>query len=113
MTALLNIGLLVDRPPVKYEIAATAVFKAMRKVRIGHVNGIVHQPGSEPTMVCEVEATDAQVYQLAVMLDQDCIAVWDRTHREGRLVGPRAAEWGEFDPSLFLLPSGRPLSETL
>ena len=113
MTLLLNIGLLVDRPLVKYEIAATTVFKAMRMLGIGHVNGIVHQSGDEPTMVSECEASDAQVYQLAVMLDQDCIAVWDRTHREGRLVGPQAEKWLPFDAGKFLLPSGRPLSETL
>lgn len=46
---------------------------------------------------------DEEVYRIAERLGQDCIAVRDR--RGGRLIGPRAAAWGPFDPSRFLAPS--------
>lgn len=76
----------------------------------------------EDTLVVEVQGIGTKrrggidivqsVYKLAERLGQDCIAFrgvvsFDgdedgpfRTHEE--LVGPKAEEWGEFDPTLFI-----------
>jgi hypothetical protein len=40
------------------------------------------------------------------ILGQDCIAVWWPGQRDngGILWGPRAAKWGDFDPTKFIFP---------
>src|SRR5690606_29512462 len=93
------------------EIASYAAFRAMRERGILWGRSERYDSDTEPTLVVECDATDAQVHNLSVMLEQDCIAVWDRMHREGRLVGPRKEKWGEFNPEFFLLPNGSRLSE--
>ena len=41
------------------------------------------------------------VYEIANALEQDCIAVYIPRSGVGRLVGPRAGKWGEFDLDFF------------
>ncbi len=41
------------------------------------------------------------VYQLAIELRQDCIAVYNPRSGVGKLVGPNAGSWGEFDLTYF------------
>lgn len=41
------------------------------------------------------------IFNLAQLLDQDCIAVFFTSVQEGLLIGPRANEWGAFDPQYF------------
>ena len=66
----------------------------------------------ESTLVVSLHALDSiRPHDIAVEFAQDCIAVYDLLHREGRLVGPKAAEWGAFDPSKFVLLNGVLLSE--
>lgn len=38
---------------------------------------------------------------LAEQYAQDCIAVWMEDKNRGMLIGPKAAEWGEFNPDFF------------
>lgn len=104
---ILNIGLMAG----DVEILATSAFKAMRGAGILWETARQFESDSEPTLVVECDATDHQVHLLATWLEQDCIAVWDRMHREGRLVGPNAKVWGEFDPAKFILPNGSMLSQ--
>lgn len=47
------------------------------------------------------------VYRAAERLGQDCIAVWDPEALQGALVGPRADQWGDFNPAYFIDFSGR------
>lgn len=108
MNLILNIGLMA---PDGTEIAATAALRAMRAASIVWATARQHQSSTENTLVVECDTTDDRVDLVACWLEQDCIAVWDRMHREGRMIGPRAAKWGEFDPSQFLLPNGSRLSE--
>ena len=73
-----------------------------------------HESATEPTMVVHVEdlvldgAVAARLYDLAMILGQEAIAARDGTH--GRLIGPDAAKWGEFDPSQFIMPDGTKLA---
>lgn len=72
---------------------------------------------TEPTLVvtadwglatyCKVDVSlsDA-VHKVSELCGQDCIAVWLPERREGRLIGPRAAAWGEFNPEFFITPDG-------
>ena len=67
------------------------------------VTRVARLPDREPTLavrVTGVPISDADVHHVASLLSQDYIAVWDAAG--GRLIGPRAAAWGAFDPSLFV-----------
>jgi hypothetical protein len=104
---ILNIGLHTPQA----ELTLPAVFKAMRAAGILWERHEHRESDTEPTLVVEVYASDHQIDLIATWLEQDCIAVWDMLHWEGRLVGPGRAKWGEFDPSQFILLNGSRLSE--
>jgi hypothetical protein len=44
----------------------------------------------------------AEIFELAVWLEQDCIAVYNATAMSGALIGPNAAAWGTFNPDYFI-----------
>jgi len=44
---------------------------------------------------------DWMIDSLAAMLEQDCIGVLDADSGAGVLVGPKASEWGSFNPAFF------------
>lgn len=64
-------------------------------------------PGREETYVVRVYAPmtrgpfEDRIMDAAVKLGQDCIAV-EYEVGDGKLIGPHADAWGEFDPELFL-----------
>lgn len=49
-------------------------------------------------------SAEENVYSLAVLLGQDCISLYSPLHHTGRLIGPRAAQWGAFDYRFFHRP---------
>ena len=107
---ILNIGLWdsVDEAEITHYAAA----KALRDEGFVTYSAIVLDSDTERTLVVEGNApSDFAIYNVASRLNQDCIAVWDQYHWEGRLVGPRSAGWGEFEPSKFFLLNGSRLSE--
>lgn len=107
---ILNIGLWdsVDEAEITHAAAATA----LRKAGFVTYTGVVLRSDTENTLIVEGRGmSDHAIDRVAEGLNQDCIAVWDQTHREGRLVGPRASKWGEFDPAQFFLLNGSRLSE--
>lgn len=60
----------------------------------------------EDTLVVSVSLDDTYINrtieQVSRALDQDCIAIHQNGDREnGALIGPRAAEWGEYNPMSF------------
>lgn len=65
-----------------------------------------HDKGTEPTIVAVVEPRDtgtaitARIESLSRVLRQDCIAARNAAG-DGVLIGPKAAEWGEFNPEYF------------
>lgn len=55
-----------------------------------------------PSLVACVEGwTEADVHDLAVQMDQDCIAVLDVGTGKGTLIGPRVEGYGTFDLAHF------------
>lgn len=68
---------------------------------------------TEPTACIEVTTTanlDRMADILArvsVELQQEAIAVMDKATGNGRLSGPMAHLWGDFNPEFFILPDGR------
>lgn len=42
------------------------------------------------------------VFEAAMDLEQDCIAVYNATAMSGALIGPRADAWGAFNPDFFI-----------
>lgn len=105
---VLNIGLAREGQP---NLRFTEVYKALGKAGIVPLEFLTEMSDTEQTVVFEaLIPADHSVYAVAEALDQDCIALWDRMGNEGRLVGPRAAKWGDFNPEYFILPNGSRLS---
>jgi hypothetical protein len=44
---------------------------------------------------------DWMIDSLAAMLEQDCVGVLNTDSGVGVLVGPKAADWGDFNPEYF------------
>lgn len=85
--------------------------RAMRRHNMPLMKGHVHTRDGVHTLVAETSAPDNVIHDLSAELGEDCIAVYDLYHREGRLVGPNTEPWGPFDPAKFILLNGSLLSE--
>lgn len=71
----------------------------------------VHTSDTERTLVLTCAPVPTSVlYALALALAQDCIAVYDTGAQAGRLIGPKAREWGTFNPQYFIRPDGERLA---
>ena len=109
MQVILNIGL--DHPGGRHlpHWVTAAARLAWFKVTGAHLV----QSDSEPTLVLTVEdnepGLDNRIDELAKTLKQDCIAVWYPEESWGMLIGPKAAEWGNFNPAFFFMPDGKRL----
>lgn len=121
---ILNIGLDVKATCTIAEHVALEIVKANGFIVYAHK---VHQSDTEPTLVvdCTRDPFTADnfasgqdnrqaLYQIAVDLDQDCIAAYvpaaPTDPRARGLFGPRAAAWGEFNPAYFILIDGTRLA---
>jgi len=115
MKAILNIGLNSKAlGEIHPEVARSLVRAHFGEPIISNVV----QSDTEPTLVTEVEHRNDVpighiVYRIAHALGQDCIATWLPGQEKGRLVGPNAKQWGEFNADYFLMPGGERLSEQL
>ncbi len=66
----------------------------------------IRHSNTEPTLIATVKrATDAAVHDASTDLRQDAIAVHDPATDTGKLLGPKAADWGEFNKDFFLSPT--------
>lgn len=123
MEVILNIGLNGVPQEVDYvysigrkipalETALTSVKCLNFKV----IASAVVESDTEPTLVVRAtHAGDVRVCTtwLAEKLSQDCIAVYIPSKNEGHLYGPRASEWGDFNPEFFFMLDGSRLSGEL
>ncbi|QYD70119.1 hypothetical protein KZJ38_07365 [Paraburkholderia edwinii] len=80
-------------------------------IRAGEIHEVTHAHGTERTLIAEVKYTRNEaylptaVYHLSQDLAQDCIAIANQSDNgviSGAIYGPKAAEWGEFDPRFFV-----------
>ena len=114
---LLNIGLARKGKP---DLHVVDVLLALEGHGVTVFRHAVHQSATEATVVAAVELPRAPderhaaahgdlgaVYRAAQQLEQDCIAVYDPAIKQGILVGPKAADWGEFQPRYFLNLNGK------
>ena len=60
----------------------------------------------EPVLVAWLDLPEgaalAVFYALAEVMGQDCVAAWNEDIEVGLLIGPKAAEWGAFNPNYFI-----------
>ena len=114
MKFILNIGLASEAYGV---IRATDALLVARRFFPSFLSITTVQSDTEPTLVLEVDAhahprtepVRAAIHKLAEILGQDCIAAY--ANGVGRLIGPRAAAWGAFNPEFFILPDGSRLAQ--
>lgn len=115
-TLLLNIGL--DQKATTL-LAATVVREIL--VANGFLVGgaCVRDSDTEPTLVAEVswrgdgKGFSTAIWNTCVDLEQEAIAVWSPDIEKGSLFGPKAADWGRFDTTKFVTPSGERLDAAL
>ena len=111
---IVNIGLNTTDGAITVEEARTT----LRAYGFSILREALLESDTEPTLVAEVATGFATaltvlqlLYKVSEELKQDCIAVYRELTGGGALIGPRAAEWGPFNPEYFLLLDGRRLSE--
>lgn len=84
-------------------------------VRDGLTVHCVKDSDTEPTVVASMDRGKGSccsmlaavlAAELADVFRQDAVAYYIPELGIGGLAGPKASEWGTFDPSLFILPCG-------
>lgn len=109
----INVGLHVDgsKEPVHTPGHAKCILRdygldcAYSRVEVAH-----HDKGTEYTLIVmvpyvgEMENFKAAIWFASDVLQQDCIAYAYESNGQliGKLVGPNAEAWGEFNPEYFL-----------
>ena len=105
-------------------VAANTVLQALANHGFFVRTSEALESDTEPTLIvvadwglttyCKVDVSLADaVHKVAELTGQDCIATWLPERKEGRLIGPRAAAWGAFNPEFFITPSGDRLATPL
>ena len=98
--------------PIDMRRALTAV-QTVRAYGFDMRGAKIVQSDTEPTLVVRAHSDepglDNRIDMLSTALKQDCIAVWYPDQAWGQLIGPRAAEWGNFNPKFFIMPDGNRL----
>lgn len=100
MKAILNVGLNVgDKPTwILDEVLLMLLATNRRDLR-----AVVKQSATEATAVVEIDPplTKKEAGDICFWLKQDCIAQ-QLEDGSGMLYGPKAEEWGPFNPEYFL-----------
>ena len=110
MSYILNIGLAREGKP---NLSALEAVVALSCAGIKVLDAKVYDSDSEPTLVAQVSKETflyTAVNLVAIGLDQDCIGIYATEAGIGKLIGPRADKWGEFNPEYFILLDGTRLS---
>lgn len=106
----LNVGL--ADPKGGPNLDPEAVLAAIRAAGGDVSASTVHTSDTEPTLVVTLSRAldDGAAFRLSEALGQEAIAQ-RFADGSGKLHGPNAAAWGEFNPEFFLLADGRRASE--
>lgn len=108
----LNIGL--ADPNGGADLDPDAVLAAIKDIGGDVVGSVVHTSATEPTLVIKLKTAlgEDAANRLSEALGQEAIAqsFEDGT---GKLYGPQAANWGEYNPDFFVTADGRRAAETL
>lgn len=116
----LNIGLSIKGRRNSLADCTTRARAALAIIRSAGLQYLAERASSEyegPSGICAEEVLVVEVnapvfggerkvlalaYEIAVAIEQDCVAILDPSSARGHLVGPRAAEWGSFNPEFFI-----------
>ena len=107
----LNIGL--KDPAGGPDLKVSDVLKAVKDAGGEVVNSSVYESNTEPTLVVKLKTKldDKSADKLSSDLGQESIA--QRFDDEtGKLYGPQAEKWGDFNPEFFVTLDGRRASDT-
>jgi hypothetical protein len=99
---MINFGLLTNKGSDVYphEVLSTMVEMGL------HPTGVCFaESDTEPTLIAQIsrEPSPEEAAALCERFSQDCFAVYDNTTKRGALLGPKASEWGPFNPEYFLV----------
>lgn len=110
-TSLINIGLSTAEEGTGEALDPDEAIEAIEAEGLKVAGQTVRSSDTEDTLVVETTKplTQEQGDRVSEELDQQAIS--QLTGEEGEMFGPMAAEWGPFDPDLFVMPSGRRASE--
>ena len=105
--ATLNVGLSTAEVEGSGQITPQRVREALEQMGVPVENLTVHESDTEPTAVVELgrALTPMEANHLSVELKQEAIAQRN-ADGTGELFGPKAQEWGPYNPSYFMLPDG-------
>ena len=114
MKMTLNIGLAREgKPNLTADQVKTLV---ARRFSAGVYRVAVYESDTEPTLVVAAVGNPeflgryvSEIFSIAETLNQDCIAVY-LGGGVGKLIGPRAEAWGEFNPAYFIDIDGNRLA---
>ena len=110
MKAIINIGLQVG--DTSYTHSKEDAVEALDLNGLTVLSTTLLESDNEPTLVAVVKPRiDTWLFvnainATAVMLEQDCIAVYNPSTGNGALIGPRSYKWGTFVPEYFFMPDG-------
>lgn len=115
MRILLNIGLAVG---TNRNIGPGTALRELENLDFKVIETRLLRSDTERTLVALVDdkdrpGQDNRINFLSRLLSQDCIAVYYPEEGDGALIGPRAAQWGEFNPEFFFLLDGTRLAQPL
>lgn len=110
---ILNIGTKHVRGTITANAIMHHVYEACFEQNVEVLGYTIRMSETEETVVVEIAPAMPliAVEFLSNELWQDCIAVFNVDTRNGYLRGSKAAAWGDFDPSRFIMPDGRLLSD--
>lgn len=109
---ILNIGTAIPRGG---RITPNAILHHVQQYCFENGNAIIdstiRMSATEETVVVELEHPVLlnTMFDLSVVLWQDCIAIYSVATARGYLRGPKADQWGAFDATRFIMPDGEPL----
>jgi hypothetical protein len=98
----INFGLVTNKGG---DVYPHEVLETMVEMGLNPTGVCFAESDTEPTLICEIsrEPSPDEVAALCERFSQDCFAVYDNVAKRGTLLGPKAAEWGPFNPEYFLV----------